>query len=671
MFPSKHIYNPGTGDIMMAPSQESAIGLYFLTKEGDTINKKFDTVGALSKALDDKSINVTDMVRMAKGKTSAGRAMVDSVLPEKYRGRNQILDKKSIKGLLSEIANNDPKEYASTVEKLTDLGNQHAFKSGFTVTLDDVQPLMPKKDQLLDWAVKQSAGMNDQDKIKLYMGVDKKIKQIIADDLGASGNNLFQMVRSGARGDMNQLKQIVSTPLLVEDVTGATLPIPIQTSFSHGLGIGEYWNSLYGARRGVVDKQLQTQKPGEFNKDLMATVVKNVISENDCSTDSGLEFSIDDVDAQDRVLAQDVHVGSSIVAKKGDIITANMIGLLRGKRVNKILARSPITCKLPQGTCAKCYGLDADGRLPNIGDNVGAIAGQSMTEPLTQMVLRSMHSGGVAGAQNVSGYDTIDKLIRMPKTIVGKATLTDRSGKVSSIENAPAGGKNVFIGQDKFFVSPNNPLKVRIGTSVKRGDPLSEGIIQPRELVDLKGMLSAQQYISDEITNAYRNTGTNLKKKNVETVVRSLTNTTRVLEGGDSGFMHGDIVPYTVAESFNMSAEDKVAINDAIGKPLFKDHGPVKKGTVVGKRVAKVLEGLGYKDVAIGPEQIIHQPFVEGIKQLPMLNKDWLAQMGYGHLARGIQEGASEAWSSDIHDFSPVPSFAYGAEFGTGKKGKY
>lgn len=671
MLPSQHLYNPGTGNIMLAPSQEAVIGLHTLTTEGKSVPQKFATTEALSKALEDKKVTLSDIVRVAGKKTTAGRAMVDAVLPEKYRGRNQVLTKGAMGSLLTEIAQNDPKEYADAVNKLAELGNKYAYQTGFTVGIDDVQPNIPERDKILAEARVKAKNLPDQDVVKLYGQVDKKLKSAITKNLGAQNNNLYRMVTSGARGNMDQLKQIVSAPLLVEDVTGNTLPIPIEGSFSHGLGIGDYWNSLYGARRGVVDKQLQTSKPGEFNKDLMATVVKNVIAKEDCETDTGLDFSIDDEHAHDRVLARDIKVGSRTVAKRGAMITPNLVGLLRKNRIKKLHARSPLTCKLPQGTCATCYGTTTEGGLPAIGDNIGAIAGQSLTEPLTQMVLRSMHTGGVAGAQQLTGYEKIDKLIRMPKVIVGKATLATKPGKVTTIEDAPAGGKNIFIGEDKHFVSPGNTLKVKKGTVVQRGDPLSDGLIQPRELVQLKGMIHAQQYLTDELTDAYQKTGVPLKKKNVETVVRSLADTTRVLDGGDSSFVFGDVMPYTTAEAFNLSAQGKADLEKALGKPLFKDHGPVKKGTTVNKKVAKILQGLGYNEVSIGPDPIVHEPFLDGVKQLPMLNKDWMAQMGYGHLVRGIKEGAGEAWSSDIHGFSPVPAFAYGAEFGKGKGGKY
>jgi DNA-directed RNA polymerase subunit beta' len=671
MLPSQHLFNPGTGNIMVSPSQEAAIGLYFLTKDGKDIKKSFSAVGPLKEALDKKEIDISDMVTLAGKKTSAGRAMVDAVLPEKYQGRNQVLDKKGVSSLLTEMAQNDPKDYAKTVHALAELGNEYSYSSGFTVGISDIQPDLPEKDALFAEARKKAKSLDDAGVIKLYSEVDKEAKKIIAKRLGEQGNNLYQMVRSGARGNMDQLKQIVSAPLLFEDVHGNPLPIPVESSFSKGLSMSEYWNSMYGARKGSVDAKLQTAKPGEFNKDLMATAVKNVIAEEDCGTDRGIDFNIDDIDAQDRVLTSDVQVGSSTVAKAGDIITSNMISKLRSGNVKKIKARSPLTCNLPKGTCAKCYGLDADGRFHAIGDNLGAIAGQSLTEPLTQMVLRSKHHGGVAGGQQLTGYEKIDKLVHMPKVIIGKATLAEKSGKISSIKDSPVGGKNVFVDDVKHFISPQNNLKVRLGSKLKKGDPLSDGIISPRDLVRLKGMESAQNYLVNEISNAYKDTGVNLKRKNIEAVIRSVADTTKVLDGGDSSWLYGDTVSYNAAEAFNRSALGKVPIAEAEGKPLFKDHGPVKAGTKVGKRVAKILEGLGYNDVSVGPDPIIHEPFLDGIKQLPMLNKDWMAQMGYGHLVRGIKEGAGQTWETDIHDYSPVPAFAYGAEFGLGEKGKY
>ena len=671
MLPSKHLFNPGTGNIMVAPSQEASIGLYFLTKDGKDINKSFNAVEPLKEALDKKEIDISDMVTLAGRKTSAGRAMVDAVLPEKYQGRNQVLDKKGITDLLSEIARNDPKDYAKTVGALAELGNEHSYQRGFTVSLDDISPDMPEKDALFAEAEKKAKNLDEDGIIKLYTEVDEQAKKIIAKTLGPKNNSLYEMVRSGARGNMNQLKQIVSAPILFEGAGGDPLPIPVTGSFAKGLNMSEYWNSMYGNRRGSVDGKLQTAKPGEFNKDLMATAVKNVIAEEDCGTEQGIDFGIDDVSAQDRILASNIKVGSEIVAKSGDIVTSNMISKLRLGNVKKVKARSPLTCELPKGTCAKCYGLDTDGRLHSIGDNIGAISGQSMTEPLTQMVLRSRHHGGVAGGHQLTGYEKIDKLVHMPKTIMGKATLAERSGKITGIEESPAGGKNVYIDNVKHFVSAGNTAKVKTGSKVQKGDPISDGIIHPRDLVRLKGMKSAQNYLVDELSSAYKDTGVNLKRKNIEAVIRSISDTTRVLDGGDSPWLYGDVASYNAVEAFNRSALGKIPIAEAEGKPLFKDHGPVKAGTKIGKRVSKILEGLGYNEVSVGPDPIVHEPFLDGIKQLPMLNKDWMAQMGYGHLVRGIKSGASEAWETDIHDYSPVPAFAYGAEFGLGKKGRY
>lgn len=673
MMPSKHIFNPGKlDDIMMAPSQDAAIGLYFLTKDGKKTTNKVDSSAALAKKLEAGEISINDMVRVAGKDTSPGRAMVDAVLPEKFRGRNTVLNEGGIKKILVDIAKEDPKSYAVTVNKLTELGNNHAFQRGVTITLGDLQPDLPLKDKLLAEAEQLSKKLSDKDKIKLYTKVDKEIKKIIDKELGAAGNNLWYMVHSGARGNIDQLKQIVSAPLLVEDATGKTHPIPVTESFSKGLSTGSYWNSMYGARRGVIDKQLQTAKPGEFNKDLMATVVKNVITSKDCESDQGLEFSITDNDVFDRYLVKDTKIKGRLVAKKGDLVTPNVAMKLKTVGVKTVTARSPLTCHKGKGTCAKCYGLDSSGTLPMIGDNIGAIAGQSLTEPLTQMVLRSMHSGGVAGTgMKITGYDKIDKIVRLPRTIVGKATLASQDGVITGVEEAPAGGKNVFIDDKKHYVSANNPLKVKRGTKVKAGDAISGGLIHPRELVALKGMLPTQQYIAKEILDAYRDTGVNLKAKNVEAVVRSTTDTTTVVDGGDSNFVLGDIVPYAAAEAFNRKSAGKLPLNDAIGKTLFKKTGPFRKGTSINASVAKALEGLDTTEVQIGPMPIVHEPFVDGIKQLPMLSKDWMAQMGYGHIAKGIKFGASEGWETDIHGYSPVPAFAYGAEFGQGEEGKY
>jgi hypothetical protein len=289
------------------------------------------------------------------------------------------------------------------------------------------------------------------------------------------------------------------------------------------------------------------------------------------------------------------------------------------------------------------------------------------------MTLRTFHSGGVSGARGViTGYDKIDKLFKMQKIKRGKATLAKASGKVESIRKNTGGtGKNVKIGKERHFI-PNElwDARIRTGQLVDKGDILSLGLAQPDELAELKGMLPAQEYITSQVQDAYWKQGVPIKRRVIETVVRSVGNTTRVYDPGDSTFLPGDIAPWTVVQDFNDKRLGKKPLEEAVGYQLREEVAGVKDRTVIDDRVKRILELAGMSQVEVGPRPIVDVPFLKGIQRIPMLRDDWMSQMGYQNLKDAIVQGAAKAGESDIHGYSPIPAFAYGAEFGDEPSGK-
>lgn len=643
LMPSKNLFNPGTGAIMMTPQNEAALGLYMMSTNPD---KKEALLAAIPKDLQDK-----------------------------YKDRP--LNEPGLRDLMKDIASTAPNEYGRVVAHLKGLGDEHVYQSGFSVGLKDLLPSAPEKDQIFAALRKEINSMDLRkpgDKAKaigLIRKADDEVKVILDKRMGEQGNGFHLMAKSGARGKMDQVKQIVSAPLAVDDHRGQPSGIPVLRSFADGLPFSDYWSTLYGARSVAVDKQLQTSKPGAFNKDIMATSITNLISSEDCGDKGGIDLDISNpgnaAEVTERYLARDVRVGNAVLAHAGQPISTTLINTLRDRKVNTLHVRSPLTCKAPKGTCAKCYGLNEHGKLPSIGTNVGAIAGQSLSEPLTQMTLRTIHSGGVSGARDgISGYDRVDRLLKMHSIKTGKAVLARHDGKIARIDQAD-GGKNVFLDSDAspHFV-PNDVWEegmIRVGGGVGKGDALSGGIIQPQELVDAKGMQAAQRYVADQIHDAYNKEKVPIKRKIVETVVRSVGNTTKILDPGDSPFLPGDVAPFTVVQDYNNKIVGDMPVDESLGHKLLEDIPGAAKGETIDERVRLLLQRMGKSKVTVGPKPIRDKPFLTGIQMIPSLRKDWLSQMGYQRLEEAIVGGVAEGRESDIHDFSPVPAFVYGAEF--------
>jgi len=643
MLPSKNLYNPGTGALMLKPQNEALLGLYLLSK------------------------------------TPEGRKTIGKLLPPKARKKyaSTVFTKSTLDDLLRDVAKEIPNDHGKVIDKLKALGDDHAYRVGFTVGVDDLIPQIPGKDKIFKKVLSEVSRLptrtpkGKQKATSLVERANKELDQVVATSLDKQENNFHLMVRSGARGNMNQLKQVISAPFMVDNHRGEKSPIPITHSFAEGLPFSDYWSTLYGARASAVDKQLQTSEPGAFNKNIMASAITNVISDDDCMTTDGLEMPVTSRDVNDRFLAKDVRANGKTLARAGDEITPRLLTELKRLKVKTIVVRSPLYCKMPKGTCAKCYGLNEHGHLPAIGDNVGAVDGQSLSEPLTQMTMRTFHQGGLSGTRGaITGYEAIDKMFSLNKIERGKASLAPRSGKVTRIEDAPGGGgKNVYIGDAKKPVFIENDLwdssRVRKGASVKKGEILSRGIVHPKELVELTGDLGrAQNLVADEIQRAYHGQGVPLKRRAIETVLRSVGNTTRVLDPGSSSFLPGDLAPWTVVQDFNRKTIGKVPVSSSEGHVLREPVPGLKPGDIIDERVKEILQKAGKSSVEVGPKPIRHKPELHGITRIPLLRSDWMSQMGYRDLASALVGGATKLEESDLHGYAPVPAFVYGAEFG-------
>jgi DNA-directed RNA polymerase subunit beta' len=634
MLPSRNLFQPGTGKLMIKPSQEAQLGLFHMSKtpQGRSdINKVLGKLGKVEKAL---------------GKSETSK-------------------------LLKNIAKTaSPEDYAKTVHRLKEIGENHTYSTGFSLGMEDIQTMGSARDKVVALANKRIARAKTQEELgKINKDMNNIIDKFLENRIKGKGNALYDMVESGARGNNSQLRQILATPMLVQDAKGKIVPKAISKSYAEGLDSADYWTSLYGARKGMMDRAIQTSLPGAFSKDIMSNTIDNVISAEDCGVQKGKILQISDQDAIGRYLAK-----AQGGAPRNTLIDAKVANDLKAEGFKTLEVRTPLRCLQKKGTCAYCYGIDEHGEKPSVGENIGAKAGQTMSEPLVQMVMNTFHTGGAAGTgADAAGYDRIDQLLQLKKVIPNAAPLATRSGRVTKVEKAPQGGYYISIDGKKPIYSPkNNPLKVRVGSMVSAGDPLADGVVKPQDLVKYKGMEKAQEYITDELKKAYDGQGVNIDRKVFETVVRSFGNTTKVLNNPkDTEFLPGDVVPYTVVNAYNSNLVRKVPIDETEGMKLAVPYMGLKKGHVLTKQNIDQLRPLGHSTLDIQFEAIKHAPFLKGMQQMPLLKKDWMAALGYRQLAKTLTEGAGQAWSTDLQSYHPVPAFAFGADFGKGKEGKY
>lgn len=635
MLPSENLFDTSTGRAMYQPGLAGQLGLYLMTQMGDETKKSFASAQSAVDAAKSGDIKMTDVISVGGKRTTAGRLQVYAAIPENARtddvltDRNLTMEKKGLQRVMQAMATKTPKEYPHAINRLKNLGFGYAHDIGFSYEAKDFDTLHVLRAEVLKGAdksalaVRKRADLSDKQKddklVEIYSAATAEMNKRAKPMLEAKGSKLYMMNKAGVKPSWEQVQQMVLAPMLLNNAAGRTIPSPVTKSYSEGLDSAGYWVASSGARKGAVEKVQSVQKPGALSKQIVNAVVPYSITTNDCGTNDGIALDVKDTDLLDRYTAKTLVAGHHTFPA-GTVITPNVLDQLQHAKISKVVARSALKCTAPHGLCSKCYGIMPGGNPPEVGTNVGVMAGQAFGERGTQLALKEFHTGGVAGAGSKVGsnLDRVIELLKMPETLPNAATLATTTGKVTSAVKNPLGGFDVKVGEVPHYIGGGRELLVKPGDEVGKGDKLSTGSVDPRELMDLTNVDRVQRYMTDELHGAYASEG--IRRRNAEVIVKALTNLGTVDDAGDSDeFVKGDPV------SLNYVAHQNKQLKN--------------------------------------PTQVT--PYLRGLETLPLdRSTDWLARLQYRHLKDTFKRGASEGWKSDLHGTSPMPGLVYGAEFG-------
>ena len=458
---------------------------------------------------------------------------------------------------------------------------KYATIGAITVSVDDVKVPEAKK-QILANANEQVNNVLKQYKRGLitdeerYQSVIKIWEKATDEVTEAMKNNfdelnpVYMMSQSGARGNINQLRQIAGMRGLMASTTGKTVEIPITSSFREGLDALEYFISAHGARKGLADTALRTADSGYLTRRLVDVAQDIIVREKDCGTHEGIELSdIKDGNQvveklEERLLGryplEDIvnpETGETIVTTE-ELITEALAEKIVAAGITKVKVRSVLECKTKHGVCCKCYGMGLATRAEvNIGEAVGIIAAQSIGEPGTQLTMRTIHSGGVAGVADITqGLPRVEELFeaRKPK---GLAIITEISGKVKISEDKSKKEVIVTSSDDsKTYTIPfGSKLRVRDGDEIEAGAPITEGSINPSEILAINGVDGVHRYLVQEVQKVYRNQGVDINDKHIEVIGRQMLKRVRVEDNGDTGLFAGSLVDINELEEVNEQME--------------------------------------------------------------------------------------------------------------------
>ena len=408
-----------------------------------------------------------------------------------------------------------------------------------------------------------------------------KIEKQNLDYLLSRGSMAAKMAKTGARGNEKQLAVGTSTPLMSVNMSGTIVPIVIKHSFAQGMSPAEHLAMSYMGRGSTVLSQLSTALPGALFKRLSPTLFHETITVDDCGTRNGI---IQEVSDKKSIIGRFEARSNRFV---DEAYQAEMVA--EGRKQVKV--RSSLTCEATDGVCKKCFGMMANGKMPNTGENVGVIAAQSVSEVLTQAMLSTKHKASV-GERKGNAYEQASNLLNNPtENFKDEATVSTLNGVVSKIEETPLGDHNVYINEVKHFVPIIQAVLVNKGQHVLQGDKISTGVINPRKLVALRGMGAGRKYLSDELRGIY---GGGLDPRHFELIARNLIKFVQVIDPGESGFLPGDKLEINVIAKYLQDREGEILTEKAEGKVLAKGALNLTPGTLLDANHVKELLGSKY-----------------------------------------------------------------------------
>ena len=601
---------------------------------------------------------------------SAGSLLVKEQLPNSVKPHYDMgrrLDKKGVGELVSQIIKHSKtEEDHESINNLGKLFFDYATRTGISIPLSDFhndsderQAMMGEFEHKVQQIIKNSKSELEKNTKLEQLAIEyrPRLEKQNQDYLLRKGSNAAKMTLTGARGNPSQLMQSSAGSLIAVDSSNKPVPVPIKSGFSEGMSPLEHLAMSYSARGNTVLTQLSTALPGALFKKLTPNLFHEVITEPDCHTHNGIMVKGSDKKA----------LFGRYLAENNKLVTEELYRDLKDKEEVKV--RSPLTCEAKSGLCQHCYGLGANGKLPEIGFNPGVVASQSVSEVLTQSMLSTKHTGGIAGRKR-NAYEIVNNLLSNPENFQDEATIAQLNGTVSSIHKTPLNDHEVYINLVKHFVPNIQDLKVKEGDKVKVGQPLSTGTINPRELTGLVGIGDGRKYLSDELRRVYDDYSA-LDPRHFELIAKNLIKYVQVDHPGNTDLSYGDVVDVNTIGKHLEEHEKKVPIHLAEGKVLSRKTLGLTPGTKLNSNHIDTLSNHGVEHVHTANSELKLTPIVAGLQTSKLLDPNWISKLSFNHLRDTIKNAAVYGSSSDVHSTDPIAPYVIGNEFGEGEEGKY
>ena len=599
-----NLLKPSDGTPVAVPSQDMVLGIYYLTivkeKENGVIHN-FKNVNEAILAYENKVISLHEIIRVRQHgidsngveanktiESTLGRFIFNEIIPQDLgfvdRSKEEnflklevdfLAGKKQLKQILEKCINiHGATQTAEILDNIKSMGYKYSTKSAMTVSISDMKVPEEKKQILADAEATveniqkeyKRGRMTEEERYSAVIDTWKEADNLLTDTL-LNGldkfNNIKMMSDSGARGSDKQIKQLAGMRGLMADTTGKTIELPIKSNLREGLDVLEYFISAHGARKGLSDTALRTADSGYLTRRLVDVSQDLIIRETDCSahnanqeipgmrikafTDGSEVIEALEERITGRYACENIYDNDGeMIVKANHMITPKRAARIIATGTDTVKIRTILSCKSHIGVCAKCYGSNmATGEAVQVGEAVGIIAAQSIGEPGTQLTMRTFHTGGVAGDDITQGLPRVEELFeaRKPK---GLAIIAEFSGVVAIKDTKKK--REVVVTNDEtaetksYLIPYGSRIKVSEGDVLEAGDELTEGSVNPHDILKIKGVRAVQDYMIQEVQRVYRLQGVEINDKHIEVIVRQMLKKVRIEDNGDSNFLPGSMV---------------------------------------------------------------------------------------------------------------------------------
>ena len=625
MLSANNLIKPQDGKPVTVPTQDMVLGSYYLTLKDDTeigTGKVFSSREEAVLAYNNHAVGLHAPIKVRVTKiinglprtgmidATVGRLIFNEKIPQDLGFVNRddpskafeleigdgVLKKPAVKEaindnvepgvdkkLLGKIINASIKihgitETATLLDNIKAMGYKYSTIGAITVCVDDMkipeakQALLAEAEEKVDKVMRKYRRglLTDEERhrhiIAIWSETSNRVTDAMMDNLKQL-NPIYMMANSGARGSVNQMRQLAAMRGLMADTSGRTLEIPIRSNFREGLTVLEYFISTHGARKGLTDTALRTADSGYLTRRLVDVSQDVIVREEDCGTRDGIIVSdirdgneiieplIDRLEGRTTTEAIVNPETGEFIIGENEMISAAKAKQIVAAGIKEVKIRSVVKCRSKIGVCAKCYGHNLSNGTPvNVGEAVGIIAAQSIGEPGTQLTMRTFHAGGVAGDDITQGLPRVEELFeaRRPK---GVAIISEISGRVRITE--VANKREIIVmneetGESATYMIPfGSRIKVRDEQEINAGDPLTEGSLNPHDILAILGATAVQNYFIQEVQRVYRLQGVDINDKHIEVIVRQMMHKVKVESAGDTGLLTGSLISIYELEDIN------------------------------------------------------------------------------------------------------------------------